>query len=98
MFAALSVLNGLILFGSGYLHGQETAHLVRRAIIPAFLTELAAIPFGVVMALSFNKMGTLAFLFLGSTLLLSNLVLRRLSIIRDDLEEKLRVPWEKEPR
>src|SRR5262249_40605025 len=49
-----------------------------------------AIPFGVVMALAYNRMGELAFLFFSTTLLLSNAVLRRLSLIRNDLEDKLR--------
>src|SRR5262249_8405527 len=64
---------------------------VRKALAPAFLTELATIPFGVVMALAFNKMGSLAFVFLGATLLFSNAVLKNLSLIRYDQEEKLRM-------
>ncbi len=90
MFIGLSILNHLVLFFSSYLQGQEPLDFMKKALIPAFFTEFAAIPFGVVMALSYNSMGTLAFLFLGSTLLLSNSVLRRLSLIRYDLEEKLR--------
>ncbi len=90
MFVGISFLNAILLFGSSYLQGQEPGGFLKRAIVPAFLTEFSAIPFGVVMALSYNRMGALAFLFLASTLLLSNAVLRRLSIIRYDLEEKLR--------
>ena len=90
MFIGLSILNHIILFFSSYFQGQEPVEFMKKALIPAFFTEFAAIPFGVVMALSYNRMGTLAFLFLSSTLLLSNAVLRRLSLIRYDLEEKLR--------
>jgi|GEM_PF-866228 len=90
MFVGLSVLNHVILFFSSYLQGGEPIDFIKKGLLPAFFTEFAVIPFGVVMALSYNRMGTLAFLFLSSTLLLSNLVLRRLSLIRNDLEEKLR--------
>ncbi len=90
MYGGLGLLNVLFLFFSSFLRGQRALEFVKRALIPAFFTEFAAIPFGVVMALSYNRMGTLAFVLLSSTLLLANIVLRRLSLIRFDLEEKLR--------
>lgn len=90
MFLCLSVINHIILTWSAYFQGFEIKHFLTKGVLPAFLTELATIPFGVVMALSYNRMGPLAFFFLGATLLLSNAVLRNLSIIRYDQEEKLR--------
>lgn len=90
MFCALSLVNHAVLFVSSFLQGLDSEVFVKKALFPAFLTELAIIPFGVLMALSYNRMGTLAFLFLGATLLLSNSVLRNLSLIRYDQEEKLR--------
>lgn len=90
MFLSLSVINHIILTFSAYFQGFQVGHFLRRGVVPAFLTELATIPFGVVMALSYNRMGPLAFFFLAATLLLSNAVLRNLSIIRYDQEEKLR--------
>ncbi|MCI0417120.1 ATP-binding protein [bacterium] len=91
MFLGLSLLNGVLLFFSNYLRNQQRPiEYVRKGLIPAFFTEFAAIPFGVVMALSYNRMGILAFLVLSSTLLIGNIVLRRLSSIRYDLEDKLR--------
>lgn len=90
MFCTMSLVNHLILFISSYLQGMDSAVFIKKALFPAFLTELAIIPFGVVMALAYNRMGLLAFMFLGATLLLSNAVLRNLSLIRYDQEEKLR--------
>jgi signal transduction histidine kinase len=90
MFIGLSLLNHIFLFFSSYLRGEEPLEFTKKALLPAFLTEFAAIPFGVVMALTYTRMGELAFLFFSTTLLLSNAVLRRLSSIRNDLEEKLR--------
>lgn len=90
MFLCLSAINHIILTWSAYFQGFEVKHFLTKGVLPAFLTELATIPFGVVMALSYNRMGPLAFFFLAATLLLSNAVLRNLSIIRYDQEEKLR--------
>ncbi|HSP07107.1 MAG TPA: ATP-binding protein [Acidobacteriota bacterium] len=90
MYCAMSLVNHVVLLVSSYLRGQDSKVFVKKALFPAFLTELATIPFGVVMALSYSHMGLLAFLFLGVTLLLSNAVLRNLSVIRYDQEEKLR--------
>jgi signal transduction histidine kinase len=90
MFVGLSFLNHLFLFFSSYLQGQPTMDFLKKGTLPAFFTEFAVIPLGVVMAIAYNRMGTVAFLFLSSTLLLSNLVLRKLSLIQNDLEEKLR--------
>jgi signal transduction histidine kinase len=90
MFVGLSVLNHLFLFFSSYLQGEPAFDYLKKGTLPAFFTEFAVIPLGVIMALAYNRMGMLAFLFLSSTLLLSNLVLRRLSLIQNDLEEKLR--------
>jgi len=91
MFIGLSLFNGILLFFSNYLKNQQKPiDYIKAGLIPAFFTEFAAIPFGVVMALSYNRMGILAFLVLSSTLLIGNSVLRRLSLIRYDLEDKLR--------
>ena len=90
MFCVMSFINHAILFVSSYLQGLDSNVFIKKALFPAFLTELATIPFGVLMALSFTRMGSMAFIFLGATLLLSNSVLRNLSLIRYDQEEKLR--------
>ena len=90
MFISLSLINHICLFLSCYFQAMDSLLFFKRALMPAFLTEFAAIPFGVVMALSYTRMGLLAFFFLGITLLLSNAVLRNLSLIRYDQEEKLR--------
>lgn len=90
MFISLSVVNHIVLFISSYLQGHDPMTMFKKGLVPAFLTEFATIPFGVLMALAYTRMGPLAFFFLGSTLLLSNAVLRNLSIIRYDQEEKLR--------
>jgi signal transduction histidine kinase len=90
MFLSLSFINHICLFLSCYFQAMDSLLFFKRALMPAFFTEFAAIPFGVVMALSYTRMGLLAFLFLGITLLLSNAVLRNLSLIRYDQEEKLR--------
>ena len=65
MFCTISLVNHLILFVSSYLQGLDSAVFIKKALFPAFLTELATIPFGVVMALAYNRMGLLAFMFLG---------------------------------
>jgi signal transduction histidine kinase len=91
MFVGLSLLNGVLLFFSNYLRNQQKPiDYIKQGLLPAFFTEFAAIPFGVVMALSYNRIGILAFFVLSSTLLIANVVLRRLSLIRYDLEDKLR--------
>src|ERR1051325_411654 len=69
---------------------MDSIQFCKKALLPAFLTEFAAIPFGVVMALAYTGMGPITFAFLSATLLLSNVALRRLSLIQYDQEEKLR--------
>lgn len=91
MFVGLSLLNGTFLFFSNYLGSQQRPiEFIKHRLLPEFFMEFASIPFGVVMALSYSGMGVLAFLVLSSTLLIGNIFMRRLSLIRYDLENKLR--------
>jgi signal transduction histidine kinase len=90
MFLGVSAVNHMILLGGSYAQGFDPWFFLKKAMFPAFLTEFAIVPFGLVMAISYAAMGMFAFFFLGATLLLSNAVLRNLSLIRYDLEEKLR--------
>lgn len=90
MYACLSAINVIALFLSNYLQGQNASLFFRQAFFPAFLAELATIPYGILMALTYAGMGVWAFGFLAVTLLLSNLVLRNISLMRLDQEEKLR--------
>jgi len=90
MYACLSTINVVALFLSNFLQAQNATLFFRQAFLPAFLTELATIPYGILMALTYSGMGVWAFVFLSLTLLLSNLVLRNISLMRRDQEEKLR--------
>ena len=90
MYACLSVINVIALYLSNFLQAQNASVFFRQAFFPAFLTEIAMIPYGILMALTYTRMGIWAFGFLAATLLLSNLILRNISLIRRDQEEKLR--------
>jgi signal transduction histidine kinase len=90
MYACLSIINVIALYTSNFLQGQDASVFFRQAFFPAFLTEIAMIPYGILMALTYTRMGIWAFGFLAATLLLSNLLLRNMSLIRRDQEEKLR--------
>ena len=76
MYGCLSTINVVSLFLSNFLQAQNATLFFRQAFLPAFLAELATIPYGILMALTYAGMGVWAFVFLAATLLLSNLVLQ----------------------